>query len=68
MIATATKHRSLGQVLLAKGLITQAALDAVLAAQKAAPERKLLGELLLEADLVSEEQLCEALAESSVVP
>ena len=68
MIATATRRKALGQVLVASGLITQEALDALLEAQSRSPTRRLLGEMLIEQGLVSEEQLCEALAECSNVP
>ena len=68
MIATMTKRKALGQVLVANGLLTQEAIDALLEAQSRSPTRRLLGEMLLEQGLVSEEQLCEALAECSNVP
>jgi type IV pilus assembly protein PilB len=68
MISTNTKRKSLGQMLVSKGILTQQLLDAVLEAQKAQGRRKLLGEMLIEQGLVTEEQLCEALAEAYNVP
>lgn len=68
MIATAAKRKTIGQVLISKGLIDQATLDATLEEQKAAGRRKLLGELLIEKNLINEEQLCETLAELHGVP
>ncbi len=50
-------------MLVAKGLLTQQALDAVLETQKSQGRQKLLGELLVEQGLLTEEQLCEALAD-----
>jgi type IV pilus assembly protein PilB len=68
MIATMTKRKALGQVLVARGLLTQEALEDLLEAQSRAPTRRLLGEMLMEQGIISEEQLCEALAECSGVP
>src|SRR5437660_11973558 len=68
MITTATKRKSIGQMLVAKGLLTQQALDAVLETQKSQGRQKLLGELLVEQGLITEEQLCETLAEVYGVP
>src|ERR1700712_1540891 len=68
MITTTAKRKSLGQVLVASGLITQEAINALLEHQRASPQRKLLGEMLVEQALITEEQLCEALAECSGVP
>jgi len=68
VIATAAKRKTIGQVLISKGLIDQATLDATLEEQKAAGRRKLLGELLIEKNLINEEQLCETLAELHGVP
>ena len=57
MITTATKRKSIGQMLVAKGLLTQQALEAVLETQKSQGRQKLLGELLVEQGLLTEEQL-----------
>jgi type IV pilus assembly protein PilB len=68
MITTAAKRKNIGQILLEKNLITQATLDAGLEFQKAPGQHKLLGEIFLEQGLISEEQLCETLAECNGVP
>src|SRR3954447_26074902 len=68
MITTATKRKSIGQILLAKGLITQQVLDAVLVEQKASGRHRPLGEILIEQGILSEELLCETLAEVYGVP
>src|SRR3954469_2670852 len=68
MISTAAKRKSIGQILLQKGLITQQVLDAVLVAQKEQGKHKLIGEILLEQGILSEELLCETLAEVHGVP
>jgi type IV pilus assembly protein PilB len=68
MISTAAKRKTLGQVLLAKGLVTESVLDAVLEQQKAQGRHRLLGEILIEQGLITEEQLTETLAEIYGVP
>jgi type IV pilus assembly protein PilB len=69
MITTAAKRKSIGQILVAKGLLAQPVIDAVLEQQKAAGgPKKLLGELLIEQGLLTEEHLCETLAEMYGVP
>lgn len=68
MITTATKRKTIGQILLHKGLINQQGLDAVLELQKKEGRHKLLGELLVEQALLTEEQLCETLADVYCVP
>ena len=68
MIIANTKRKSLGQLLISKGIITQPLLDAVLETQKAQGKHKLLGEMLIEQGLVTEEQICEALADAYGVP
>src|ERR1035437_6069923 len=68
MITTAPKRKHIGQILLGKGLITQATLDAGLEFQKNPGKHMLLGEILIEQGLISEEQLCETLAEIYGVP
>ncbi len=65
---SASKRKSIGQVLVGKGLITQQVLDAVLEQQKAQGRSKLLGEIFLEQGILTEEQLCETLAEIHDVP
>jgi type IV pilus assembly protein PilB len=68
MITPVTKRKSIGQILVGKGLVTEAVLQAALEQQKAAGRHKLLGELLVEQGLLTEEQLCETLAEVYGVP
>src|ERR1035437_8776954 len=68
MITTATKRKTIGQILMERGLITQATLDAGLAHQKGSDRHKLLGEILVEQGLITEEQLCETPAEVYGVP
>ncbi len=68
MIATSTKRKTIGQLLVAKGLIAQAQLDLALQDQQAHGHRKLLGEVLIEQGVATEEQICETLAESHGVP
>jgi type IV pilus assembly protein PilB len=68
MISTATKRKTLGQVLLGKGLVTEPVLEAVLEQQKSSGRHRLLGEILIEQGLITEEQLTETLAEVYGVP
>ncbi len=58
----------IGDVLLAKGIITRDQLEQALAAQKSASKSKLLGEILVELKLASEQQVLEALAEAQGIP
>ncbi|MEX1016474.1 MAG: GspE/PulE family protein [Phycisphaeraceae bacterium] len=57
-----------GDLLLEKGIITQAQLDQVLAAQRERGHKKLLGEMLVEMKIVSEEQVMAVLAEAYGIP
>jgi type IV pilus assembly protein PilB len=68
MITPLTKRKTLGQILVSKGLVTQQVLDATLDQQRANGRQQLLGEMLLEQGLLTEEQLCETLAEMHEVP
>jgi type IV pilus assembly protein PilB len=63
-----TKRKSIGQILVAKGLVPQQVLDATLENQKTNGRHQLLGEMLVEQGLITEEQLCETLAEVYGVP
>jgi len=58
----------LGQLLLARGVVTQEQVDAALAEQKDKGHRKLLGELLVEMGYCTENQIAAALAEAYGVP
>src|SRR4051812_32686568 len=68
MITPAVRRKSIGQLLVAKGLVSQQILDATLEQQKASGRHQLLGEMLIEQALITEEQLCEILAEVYGVP
>jgi type IV pilus assembly protein PilB len=68
MIATPQKRKTIGQLLVAKGIITQDHLEVALQEQQAHGHRKLLGEVMIEQGLVTEEQVCETLAEAHGVP
>lgn len=60
--------KQLGQILLARGVLTQEQLDAAIEEQRAHRHRKLLGEILVELGTCSEDQVLEALAEAYSVP
>jgi len=62
------RRRQVGQVLLARGLITQEQIEAAVAEQAARGHRKLLGEIMIELGMISEDQLLEALADAYNVP
>src|SRR4051812_5960202 len=64
-----TLHRKpLGELLLGRGAVAPAQLDRALAEQRRMPVRRLLGEILVESRLCTEEQVAEALADSYGVP
>ena len=67
MIATASK-KPLGEILVQAGVIKRADLDAALREQQVQGHQKLLGELLVEMRLCTEEQIVEALAVAYGVP
>jgi len=58
----------LGDLLLNKGLVTSEQIDKALAYQKDRGHQKLLGEVLIELEYVSEAQVMEALAEAYDIP
>jgi len=58
----------LGQLLLARGIVTAEQIERALAEQKEKGHRKLLGELLVEMDYCTENQIASALAEAYGVP
>ena len=58
----------LGQVLLNRGIVTQEQIDKVLERQKVVGHSKLLGELLVELEFCTDNQICAALAEAYGVP
>ena len=61
-------RQPLGQLLLGRGVVGPAQLEGALAEQRNARTKKLLGEILVESRLCSEDQVAEALAESYGVP
>ena len=58
----------LGQLLLARNIVSQEQIDAALSEQKEKGHRKLLGELLVEMGYCTENQIASALAEGYGVP
>lgn len=62
------ERQPLGQLLLGRGVVAPAQLETALAEQRRAPGKRLLGEILVESRLCSEEQVAEALAGSYGVP
>jgi type IV pilus assembly protein PilB len=60
--------KQLGQLLLARGVVTSEQIDKALAEQKDKGHRKLLGELLVEMNYCTENQIASALAEAYGVP
>ncbi|HRK30250.1 MAG TPA: ATPase, T2SS/T4P/T4SS family [Tepidisphaeraceae bacterium] len=68
MVATTTARKPLGQLLLDSGLVTAEQLELVLQEQKKHNHQKLLGELLVELQICSDDQITEALASAYGVP
>ena len=68
LAAPPVKRRQFGQILISKGYITQEQLEQALQNQNATGQHQLLGEVLVEAALVTEDQVVEALAEAYDVP
>src|SRR5215475_8595740 len=67
MIATA-KRQPLGQLLLSKGVIKPEQLEQALDDQRRLKNQKLLGEILIDKQFCTEDQITEALAEAYGVP
>src|SRR3954470_20211108 len=67
MIAT-LERKPLGQLLLDKGLLKPEQLERALDEQRRSNHQKLLGEILVELRLCSEDQITEALAQAYGVP
>jgi type IV pilus assembly protein PilB len=61
-------RKPLGQLLLAKGVIQQDQLDRALEEQKRSGHQKLLGEVMVEMRICTEDQIVEALAQAYSVP
>ncbi|MBN2560675.1 MAG: Flp pilus assembly complex ATPase component TadA [Phycisphaerae bacterium] len=67
--ATKTAMRKqVGQILLAKGILTQEQIDAAIEEQQQRDHRQLLGEILVELGIATQDQVVEALAEAYNVP
>ncbi len=64
----APKRVRVGDLLVAKGLVTSEQIDKALAFQKDRGHQKLLGEVLIELEYVTEAQVMEALAEAYGIP
>jgi type IV pilus assembly protein PilB len=62
------QRKPLGQLLLAKGVIQQEQLDRALDEQKRSGHQKLLGEVMVELRMCTEDQIVEALAQAYSVP
>ena len=67
MVAT-LERKPLGQLLLAKGLIQPEQLERALEEQKRSGHQKLLGEVLVEMHMCTEDQITESLAQAYGVP
>ncbi|MBA3273522.1 MAG: type II/IV secretion system protein, partial [Chthoniobacterales bacterium] len=67
MIAT-LQRKPLGQLLLTRGLIKAEQLERALEEQRRSDHQKLLGEILIELRICSEDQITEALAQAYGVP
>ncbi|MCA9254853.1 MAG: hypothetical protein KDA33_04415, partial [Phycisphaerales bacterium] len=67
--ATGTKNKlQVGQILVAKGLITEAQIEQAIAEQAARGHKQLLGEVLIDLGFVTADGVMEALAEAYGVP
>jgi type IV pilus assembly protein PilB len=67
-VITTSTRKQVGQILLAKGILTQEQIDRAIEEQRSRGHRELLGEILIELGLASEDQIVEALAEAYSVP
>ncbi len=63
-----TGKKQVGQILMARGLVTQEQIDFAISEQAARGHKKLLGEILVELGLCSADQVLEALAEAYNIP
>ncbi len=68
MVQAMKLRKQVGEILLEKGWLTTGQLEQALARQKEDGHRQLLGEMLVQMEFVSEEQVIEALAEGYDVP
>src|SRR3954452_4859859 len=67
-MAATLQKKPLGQLLLAKGVLKPEQLERALEEQKRSNHQKLLGEVLVELHICSEDQITEALAQAYGVP
>jgi type IV pilus assembly protein PilB len=65
---TSSTRKQVGQILLTKGILTQAQIDQAIEEQRNRDHKQLLGEILIELGMASEDQIVEALAEAYAVP
>ncbi|MDB5303414.1 MAG: ral secretion pathway protein [Phycisphaerales bacterium] len=65
---TIIEHKPLGQLLIRRGLLQEPQLDRALAEQRQCRHQKLLGEILVELKICSEEQVAQTLAEADGLP
>jgi type II secretory ATPase GspE/PulE/Tfp pilus assembly ATPase PilB-like protein len=68
MVATAKRRARLGDMLIARGIITQEQLAGALDVQQHSPHERLLGEILVDLGCATTEQVLSAVAESCGVP
>ena len=66
--ASHSTKRQVGQILVAKGVLTSEQIELAVEEQKRRKHRKLLGKILVELDMATEDQVVEALAEAYNVP
>ena len=65
---TSSARKQVGQILMAKGILTQAQIDQAIEEQRNRDHKQLLGEILIEMGMATEDQVVEALAEAYGVP
>lgn len=67
-VITNSTRKQVGQILVAKGILTPEQIDRAVEEQRTRGHRELLGEILIELGLATEDQVVEALAEAYGVP
>ncbi|HVP11657.1 MAG TPA: GspE/PulE family protein [Phycisphaerae bacterium] len=65
---TSSTRKQVGQILVAKGILTQEQIEQAVEEQQNRDHKQLLGEILIELGMASEDQVVEALAEAYSVP
>ena len=68
MVANSIERQPLGQLLLNRGIVSQEALNLALEEQKRLNHQKLLGEVLVDLNICTEDQIVESLAAAYGVP